>query len=265
MSASLLEAVQDAQSVVVVTGAGISLASGISTFRGTDPGAVWATDVMEKGTRRFFERDPVASWSWYLDRFGGLLDHEPNPAHVALAQLERWLEGQGRSFLLVTQNVDCLHEAAGSRSMVKVHGTADRVRCPRVGCDNGVPKGSIPMLEVDFSLFIAEKTIENLPVCPLCGGLLRPHVLWFDEYYTDHRDYEFDRVRRAQKSARITLFVGTSFSVGITDMALHTALQRGQRIYSIDPVSRPPHANVHWIAQRSEKALPALMQELAAR
>ncbi len=264
-TAPLHLAVEEAEAVVVITGAGISLASGIPTFRGTDPGAVWAKDVTELGTRRYFEQDPAGSWAWYRARFGGLLGHDPNPAHRALVALEQWLSRRGKDFLLVTQNVDCLHEVAGSEAMVKVHGTADRVRCVTPGCSLAAPAGSIPMAEVDFSVFSADPVAENLPRCPQCSGLVRPHVLWFDEYYTDHRDYQIERVRRAQKRARVTVFVGTSFSVGLTDMAMRTALQRGQRIYSIDPVSRPPHPKVSWIARPSEEVLPELAARLTER
>jgi NAD-dependent deacetylase len=263
-TASLHQSIQTADAVVVITGAGISLASGIPTFRGTDPDAVWATDITVLGTRRYFEQDPVGSWAWYLDRFGGLLRHAPNPAHHALVALERWVLAQGRDFLLVTQNVDCLHEAAGSTAMVKVHGTADRVRCVASGCSSAAPAGSLAMTEVDFSAFVASPAAENLPRCPLCGGLVRPHVLWFDEHYTDHRDYQIHRVHRAIQCARLMIFVGTSFSVGLTDMALQAALQRGQGIYSIDPVSRPPHPAVSWIARPSEESLPELAALLTA-
>ena len=86
---ALTEAIRDAAHVTVVTGAGISLASGISTFRGSEPGAIWSQDVMEKGTYDYFAWEPAASWAWYLDRFGGLLDRQPNPAHHALAALEK--------------------------------------------------------------------------------------------------------------------------------------------------------------------------------
>src|SRR5436190_24283317 len=91
--------------IVVVTGAGVSLASGIPTFRGSDPGAVWATDVTELGTRAYFERDPVGSWQWYLSRFDRVLPAKPNAAHHALAALERWQVGRGGEFLLVSQNI----------------------------------------------------------------------------------------------------------------------------------------------------------------
>ena len=92
---TLAEATRKARSVVVITGAGISLASGIPTFRGEDPGAVWANDIMEKGTFGYFRQDPAGSWAWYQRRFAGLLGFAPNPAHHALVALERWAVGQG--------------------------------------------------------------------------------------------------------------------------------------------------------------------------
>ena len=128
--------------LVVVTGAGVSLASGIPTFRGTDPGAVWKRDVTELGTNRYFEEDPAGIWSWYTSRFDIVLDKQPNPAHRALAAIERWQVARGGRFLLVTQNVDPLHERAGSERLVKVHGSADRVRCSRHRCVHGAPHGS---------------------------------------------------------------------------------------------------------------------------
>jgi NAD-dependent deacetylase len=117
--------------LVVVTGAGISAASGIPTFRGTDPDAIWKRDITELGTLAFFHENPVASWQWYLSRFDKVLSAKPNLGHVSIARLERWQLARGGGFLLVTQNIDTLHEQAGSRRMVKVHGSADRVRCPR--------------------------------------------------------------------------------------------------------------------------------------
>src|SRR5262245_27927002 len=85
--------------VLVVTGAGISLASGIPTFRGTDPGAVWKRDVTELGTVRYFEEEPEGSWSWYLSRFDSVRDAKPNPGHHALAALERWCASRSLPFL----------------------------------------------------------------------------------------------------------------------------------------------------------------------
>lgn len=81
--------------LVVVTGAGVSLASGIPTFRGSDPDAVWERDLTELGTHRYFEQDPAGSWQWYRSRFDHVLEREPNDAHYALAALERWHVARG--------------------------------------------------------------------------------------------------------------------------------------------------------------------------
>ena len=103
--------------LLVVTGAGISLASGIPTFRGSDPGAVWKKDITELGTHRYFTQDPVGSWRWYTERFDLVLDKEANAAHLALVDLERWQINRGGDFVLITQNVDPLHEGSSRGSV----------------------------------------------------------------------------------------------------------------------------------------------------
>jgi len=251
----------DNQLIVVVTGAGISHASGIPTFRGTDPDAVWSRDVTELGTWRFFQEDPVASWQWYLERFDSVLDKSPNAAHLALRDLERWQVSRGGKFLMITQNVDTLHEDAGSRAMIKVHGSADQVRCSRVGCDNGAPTGSLPRADVEMQQFHAEPSIDTLPVCDICGSLLRQHVLWFDEFYDEHDSYCWSQVLAAAQEMQLCLFVGTSFSVGVTELFL-----RGNppaRRFSIDPGQRIPSVRgVAVISEPAEQALPALCTQL---
>lgn len=249
--------------LVVVTGAGISLASGIPTFRGSDPGAVWKNDITELGTYRFFRQDPVESWLWSHRIFGALAGAEPNPAHHALARLERFQLARGGSFLLVTQNIDTLHERAGSRELVKVHGSADRYRCASpLGCRNGAPDGTLRAEQVDFAPFMADPTLANIPRCPLCGDLLRRHVLWFDEYYNEHRDYQWERVQQAAQTMGLLVFVGTSFAVGVTELFLQAALFSRVPTYSIDPAGQRPHGRVEVIAERAEVLLPALVDRL---
>ncbi len=152
--------------VLVVTGAGISLASGIPTFRGTDPDAVWKRDVTELGTLQYFTEDPVGSWRWYMSRFDKVLTASPNPAHDALVELERWQLARGGRFLVVTQNVDGLHRAAGARELVEVHGAADQVRCSVDGCRHGSPRGTLPRPDLDLEAFSADPTEDQLPRCP---------------------------------------------------------------------------------------------------
>ena len=251
--------------LVVVTGAGVSHASGIPTFRGTDPGAVWKRDVTELGTNRYFEEDPAGSWTWYTSRFDIVLDKQPNPAHHALAAIERWQVARGGKFLLVTQNVDPLHERAGSERLVKVHGSADRVRCSRPRCVHGAPRGSLPRAGIDMSAFKAEPVTANVPRCPSCGALLRQHVLWFDEFYDEHRDYQWDRVLEAAQTMDACLFVGTSFSVGMTDLFLRAGLMTGRRLLAIDPgADASPHPSVTLFREPSEALLPAVCTRIGA-
>ena len=235
-AATLARAINDTSGLVlVVTGAGISLASGIPTFRGTDPGAVWKRDVTELGTVRYFFEEPEGSWRWYLSRFEKVLGAKPNPGHFALTALEQQRARQAKPYLLVTQNIDGLHKDAGATALVEVHGSAQRVRCSSVGCAFGSPGGSIARADVDLAKFMAAPTRDNVPTCPKCGEYLRQHVLWFDEMYTSHADYQWQRVLAASEEAELVLFVGTSFSVGVTDLIVTAAQQRAVPIFNIDP------------------------------
>ena len=257
-----LESIGDGH-LVVVTGAGISLASGIPTFRGTDPGAIWKKDVTELGARRFFESDPAGSWSWYTSRFDIVLDKQPNRAHRSLAALERWQVARSGRFLLVTQNVDPLHERAGSERLIKVHGSADRVRCTRHGCDHGAPHGSLARAGFDMTAFAAAPVLENLPRCPACRSLLRQHVLWFDEFYDEHDDYQWGRVLLAAQTLDCLLFVGTSLSVGVTELFLQAAIEMDRPVLAIDPgAARPPHPHITMLRAPSEDLLPAACARL---
>jgi len=251
--------------ILVVTGAGISLASGIPTFRGQDPGAVWKKDVTELGTFHYFQQDPVGSWRWYLSRFERTAGAKPNPAHVALVALENHCASKGGQMLLITQNIDGLHRLAGSRNLIEVHGRADSVRCPRHGCAHGAPEGSLPRAEFDLDKFLAEPSSATLPRCPRCQTVMRQHVLWFDEYYDSHRDYQWPRVLEAAASCEAVLFVGTSFSVGVTDLILHAALERSAPVFSIDPAApAAPSHRVLSLRVRAEEILPALCVRLGA-
>lgn len=251
--------------ILVVTGAGVSLASGIPTFRGSDPGAVWKRDLTELATLDYFNRDPVGSWRWYLERFDTVLGKRPNPAHRAIAAVERWQVGRGGRFLLVTQNIDTLHEQAGSLQMVKVHGTADRVRCSRDGCVHGAPGGSLPRDGVDVASFLAEPGRETLPRCPACSSVLRQHVLWFDEYYQSHSDYQWERVGRAVEEMHVALCAGTSFSVGVTETVLQAAFWTGIPVLSIDPgAAIQASRGLTSLRAKAEELLPRVCRILEA-
>ena len=265
----LLDALGDLgdEPLLVVTGAGISRASGISTFRGAERDAIWKVSDVELATFDYFQRDPVGQWRWYLERFRAIEGARPNPGHLALRRLEDLHTERGGKFTLVTQNIDTLHEQAGSRRLIKIHGTSDRLRCSRAGCRLAAPRGSVARPEADLQAFRDAPSLRSLPQCPRCSAPLRAHVLFFDEYYQEHEDYRFEEAMHAAAEASLVLFVGTSFSVGITDLIGRGAAMRRTPMLSIDP-NPSPHAGVYRITQleaTSEELLPRLVDALADR
>lgn len=265
-AARLVEGLRAAEDfVLVVTGAGVSAASGISTFRGSEPDAVWRRHDVNMATVATFERDPVGQLQWYLDRFAAVDTALPNAGHRALAQLERQVIESGCRFLLVTQNIDTLHEQAGTQRLVKVHGTADRLRCGRTGCRLGAPQGSLARAEVDLVSFRARPELATLPRCPRCDTPLRAHVLFFDEYYCDHEDYRYAEVEAAAADTNLILFVGTSFAVGVTALFLAAGSQRRLPMFNIDPAGArlPSNVPVQQLSVAAEDVLPRVVETLS--
>ena len=261
----LTDHLEQAEEVVVLTGAGISVASGIEPFR-KSADAIWERDVTELATRRFFNASPLESWLWYLNRFDTLTDKQPNPAHDALTELESWCEAHHKRFTLVTQNIDTLHRKAGSQRCVEIHGRADAYRCTQIGCKNAAPRGVIPADHFDLAALKANPSDEGLPRCPECGSLVRPHILWFDERYDEHEGYQFERALRAFDTADVIICIGTSFSVGITELALGQAHQRFVDFWVIDPsIDRFVAPFVSKLERPAEEALPDLMSRLKKR
>lgn len=258
--------------ILVVTGAGISAPSGLATFRGPEPDAIWNESDVELATEALFRAVPARHWRWYVERFAGVLEARPNPAHRALVALEHWQAERSGELLVVTQNIDTLHEDAGQERLIKVHGTADRLRCSRRACELGAPFGSLPIDQVDLvPLAEAVRTGDDddalrplLPRCPQCEALLRPHALFFDETYDSHADYRWEEVRRALDRTHLTLFVGTSFSVGVTDLAVRSALFAKTPALSIDPAGagRGDAPGVRCLTAPAEDLLPAVCERL---
>lgn len=251
----LAAALQASGPTLVLTGAGVSLASGIPTFRGTDAGAVWASTVMARATWQHFVRDPADTWTWYRERHAQVLAARPNPAHLALVDLERWQVAQGGRFQLVTQNIDLLHEAAGSRALVKVHGSIDRARCTGATCPEA--ETTVPTASLDFNAFDARPDAATVPRCAACGELMRPHVLWFDEHYGSHPDYGWTEVIEACDAMRLVIAIGTSFSVGVTDLIAGEAGRRGIPLFVVDPLGTPiTGRRVVGVRETAEAVLP---------
>ena len=178
--------IAQAESVTVLTGAGISADSGVPTFRGEE--GLWKNFRPEElASPHAFERDPTLVWEWYNWRRELLSTKEPNAAHYTLAELEK----HKKNFWLITQNVDGLHPAAGSTKLSEIHGNIWKVRC--VNCRAIQPNHDVP--------------IAILPRCNACQGLLRPHIVWFGESLDQH---DLDQSFQALRGCEVLLIVGTS-------------------------------------------------------
>ena len=249
-SERLAELIRERQPCVVLTGAGVSTESGIPDFR--SPGGLWAEfDPLDYASLDSFRRDPVRIWDFYGRRFAFLADAEPNDAHRAIAELER----RGLVDAVITQNIDLLHEAAGARTLVKVHGSIDRARCVDPSCPEA--DTTVPTASLDFTAFDAHPDAGSVPRCAACGGLMRPHVLWFDEHYGSHPDYRWSDVLTACGAMRLVLAVGTSFSVGVTDLVAGEAARRGVPLFVIDPQgSSIAGRGVIGLRNKAEELLP---------
>lgn len=259
----LVHQITHSSGLLVLTGAGISVASGIAPFRGTDPDAVWNKDVTEKGTYAYFRSDVLGSWRWYLERFASVFGKTPNSAHHALVELEQWYAQQRRPFTLLTQNIDGLHRDAGSQALLEVHGTIRRLRCATRGCRYGEPHGSVPFPSDLIERFRESPGHDSIPQCVECGDELRPHVLWFDEYYTAHSDYRYHELPERLNGVDLIVCIGTSFSVGITASVLEFAFRNGVSVWVLDPC-QPDIPRIQWLEGRAEVVLPELMARLTA-
>jgi NAD-dependent deacetylase len=199
--------------VFVLTGAGISAESGLPTFRAED--GLWAGYRIEDVcTPDAWLRDPAGVWEFYAARRASGQNANPNPAHLALAELEQRL---GDRFFLCTQNVDDLHERAGSMRLLHMHGELAKSRCERE-CGRG------PV--ADHAVYA---NLAEVPRCA-CGGRLRPHIVFFGEI-----PLEMDRIQEEILRATLMVVVGTSGSVYPAASFVHWAAQNGARTVYIGP------------------------------
>ncbi len=179
---------KSATKVAVLTGAGVSAESGLPTFRSN--GGYWRTHRFEDlATPEGFARDPKFVWTWYEERRRAIAQAKPNPGHHALVALEK----QKPVFTLITQNVDGLHDLAGSKNIIKLHGDIWTVRCLKCGEQR-----------TDRS------QLEELPPHCACGGMLRPGVVWFGEALPQGA---MERAAAAVRAADVLIVAGTSAQV----------------------------------------------------
>ncbi len=203
--------------IAVMTGAGVSKESGVPTFRDATDG-LWARyDPMQLATPQAFERDPRLVWDWYEYRREIVRPARPNPGHIALAQIET----RTPEFLLITQNVDALHEAAGSQHVIHLHGTLAESRC-YADCQGK------PTLIPDKAL----NRSESPPHCPFCGAYARPNVVWFGEVLPqDVLNQAIDFAARCD----VMLVIGTSGVVQPAASLSTIAKRAGAAVIEINP------------------------------
>jgi NAD-dependent deacetylase len=228
MSLALTELIRAHQPCVALTGAGVSTESGIPDFRSA--GGIWDRfDPYEVASIDAFHRDPARVWEFYALRLDVLADAQPNPAHHALAQLEE----VGLVRAVITQNVDRLHAAAGSRDVIEVHGTIARARCVRCGT---VVEGS------------ELRALLPLPHCPSCGAVPKPDVVMFGEFLPVAA---FDRAVELARGAALLLVVGSSLEVWPVAGLPEETLAAGGRLGIVNREATPYDARAAVVVHAS--------------
>jgi NAD-dependent deacetylase len=210
-AAQLAELLKQSECTVALTGAGISVPSGIPDFRSPGTGLWENVDPMEVAHIEAFRRDPKRFWSFYRPRFGMLADKQPNPAHEALAELER----RGMLEAVVTQNIDRLHRKAGTERLIEVHGSIETSSC--VTCGSRFPLDRVDELLDD----------DGVAICPGCVGYVKPDVVLFGEMLPAAAiDEAFSLAERAD----VLLCVGSSLEVFPVAGLPEVTLRAGGRV-----------------------------------
>ena len=206
---------RESQRVTVLTGAGISAESGVPLFRGA--GGLWQKHRPEDlATPQAFARDPQLVWEWYDWRRARVAEAKPNPGHYALAELEQRVS----DFTLITQNVDGLHDRAGSRNILKLHGDIWQLRC--TDCRQEMDNTDVPLVD--------------LPPHCRCGALLRPAVVWFGESLSTS---VLQTAANAATRAQLFLVIGTSALVQPAASLPLLAQQNGAKLVEINLEETP--------------------------
>ncbi|MFI7743417.1 SIR2 family NAD-dependent protein deacylase [Kocuria rhizosphaericola] len=250
----LLELARSARTVTVLSGAGMSAESGVPTFRdaGTGLWARWSPE--ELATPEAWDADPELVWSWYLWRARQVRRLRPNTGHRAVA---RWAD-RARVHV-VTQNVDDLHERAGSRVLAHLHGSLFAFRCSVCGAP--FPARLVPGLAAGTGAQRPpdppEPARERPPECPACGGPVRPAVVWFGELLPEEA---VERAAAAVAEADLVLVVGTSGLVQPAASLPLVAVGRGTPVVEVNPedTALTPHAD-RTVRAGAAEALPLLL------
>ncbi len=234
MFKSIVDRLHQAEKIVFVTGAGISQESGIPTFRGKD--GLWRKyDAMKLATIDAFYEDPKLVWEWYEERRRNVLEAKPNAGHLAIAELEKF-----KSVYVLTQNVDGLHQRAGSTKVYELHGSIITIRCTRCNFKDSITS-----------------SFSHLPPACKCGSILRPDVVWFGESLP--QDVWHTSMQQAI-SCDVMIVVGTSLAVSPANLLPAYAKQNGAIVIEINPEETLTSTNMDLsIRSSAARAIPELV------
>lgn len=231
----LSKKIKNAKKIVFVTGAGISQESGIPTFRGND--GLWRKyDPMQLATIDAFNDDPKLVWEWYEDRRKNILNAKPNPGHSAIAELEKFSD-----VTVLTQNIDGLHQRAGSSHVLELHGSIIRIKCTVCDFEDDIPT-----------------SFENLPPkCTKCGNILRPDVVWFGEPLPQK---VWNQAITEASNCDIMIIAGTSLVVSPANTLPVYAKQNNAILIEVNPEQTQMSSEMDMtLRTTSAKALPSIL------
>jgi len=233
---SLTEKLKNAKKIVFVTGAGISQESGIPTFRGND--GLWRKyDPMQLATIDAFYDNPKLVWEWYEDRRKNILNAKPNPGHFAIAELEKF-----KDVVVLTQNIDGLHQRAGSSHVLELHGSIIRIKCTVCEFEDDIPS-----------------SFENLPPkCIKCNNILRPDVVWFGESLPQK---VWNQAIIEASSCEIMIVAGTSLVVSPANTLPVYAKENNATLIEVNPEQTQMSSEMDMsLRTTSAQALPSIIK-----
>ncbi|MBO6513279.1 MAG: NAD-dependent deacylase [Phycisphaerales bacterium] len=236
--------IDKSQSIVILTGAGVSAESGLATFRDPEEGHWSKYDPMELATIHAFNKDPELVTRWYHWRFTRARDVDPNPGHHAIAALQKHKSDINQSLTLITQNVDGLHQRAGATDVVEIHGTIHTWRCT-------ITNKETPLRNLSF---------EHFPIPSEAGGLMRPCIVWFGETLPQEA---LERSFKAMAECDLFISIGTSGTVEPAASFILAAKENGAKTIEInrDPTPNTGFVDVALLGA-SGQVLPQVLSEI---
>jgi NAD-dependent deacetylase len=231
---------QDAKKIVFVTGAGISQESGIPTFRGKD--GLWRKyDPMQLATIDAFYDNPKLVWEWYEERRRNILDAKPNPGHLAIAELAKY-----RDVSVLTQNIDGLHQRAGSKNVYELHGSIITIKCTVCNFKDKITTG-----------------FSQLPPLCKCGNMLRPDVVWFGEAL---REDVWGSAMEQASACDLMIVVGTSLAVSPANLLPAHAKQNGATMIEVNIEPTPMSQSMDlFLMESAANALPRIIDAISGQ